>query len=187
MARLETRTIYDEMGVRPVINATGHATVLGGSRVSDRVKQAMEEANKQFVVMKELLERSGQVIAGILGAEAAYVTSGCAGALTLSAAAVMTGKDLEKIRRLPRTAGMKNEIVIQKRHRYKYDRCLTITGAKLVEVGTQKGTTAEQLERAIGPRTAGRPLLLPLGAYSWPLASSGGGAHRPLQRGACHR
>ena len=35
-----------------------------------------------------------------------------------------------------------------------FDRCFTLTGAKLVEVGDDEGTTREQLEEAIGPRTA---------------------------------
>lgn len=90
----------------------------------------------------------------LLGAEAGYITPGCAGALALAAAACVTGNDAAKMARLPDTTGMKNEIVIQKIQRYKYDRCCTIIGARYVEAGDANGTTAEQLEAAIGPRTA---------------------------------
>jgi D-glucosaminate-6-phosphate ammonia-lyase len=147
-------TIYDDLGVKPVINLAGHLTVLGGSSPSPRVKAAMDSANRYFVQMAELLERSGKIVAGLLGTEAAYVTSGASAALALGAAACMTGKDPAKIAQLPDTTGMKNELVIQKRHRYHYDRPPTITGARLVEVGDDSGTTPEQLAAAIGPRTA---------------------------------
>jgi len=33
-------TIYDDLGVKPVINARGHNTVLGGSTPSPRVKRS---------------------------------------------------------------------------------------------------------------------------------------------------
>jgi len=162
--------IYQELGVRRVINARGHQTLLGGSRLSPKVLQAMAEANEHFVEMEELLRRSGEVIAKLIGVEAAYVTSGCAAALALASAACMTGTDLEKASRLPDTTGMPNEILIQRRQRYKYDRCVTIFGARLVEFGDDNSATAEQLDAAIGPQTAailywapsGRPGHMPI-------------------------
>lgn len=129
--------------------------------------------------MKELLESSGKRIAEILGAEAAYVTPGCCAALGLGVAACMAGSDPEKMERLPDTTGMKNEVLIQKGGRIKYDRCLTAVGARSVEVGDdsrtgpsqserahsrffiptkspdgQPRTSSEQIEQAIGPSTA---------------------------------
>ena len=63
--------------------------------------------------MGDLTAKAGDYIAGLLGTEAAYPTSGCAAAMTLSSAVVMTGNDVEKMGRLPDTTGMKNEILIQ--------------------------------------------------------------------------
>ena len=114
----------------------------------------MDAANLHYVEMKELMEKSGEFAARVLGCEAAYVTSGCAAALSLSTAACMAGEDREKIARLPDTTGMKSEVLIQKTHRYTFDRCFTIPGGKLIEVGDDNGCTAEQLEEAIGPKTA---------------------------------
>ena len=48
---------------------------------------------------------------------------------------------------------MKDEILIQRALRVKYDRCVTVCGARLVEVGDESGTTAGQLASAIGPKT----------------------------------
>ncbi|MSS70093.1 MAG: hypothetical protein EXS64_01240 [Candidatus Latescibacteria bacterium] len=154
MSSEDGRRIYEELGVKPLINAAGNVTLIGGSRVPDRVLEAVAQANRYYVDMEELLKKSGEYIAGVFGAEAAFVTSGCGAALALGAAACVSGSDPEKMERMPDTTGMKNEILIQKRQRYSYDRCLTIFGAKLVEVGDEEGTTAAQLEAAITDRTA---------------------------------
>ena len=101
-----------------------------------------------------LQEKAGEAIAKMAGVPAAYITSGAGSALTLATAAFMAGDDDDKIQRLPDTTGMKDEILIQTKQRYWYDRCLQLAGAKLVEFGSPEKTTRENLEGAIGPRTA---------------------------------
>src|SRR4029079_18184501 len=117
-------SVYELLGVAPVINARGNNTVLGGSTPSPRVRRAMEEAERSYVDMQQLLERSGQVIAELLGAEAAYVTPGAAAAMALGTAACMTGSDPDKIGRLPDTTGMPGLVLIQARQRYHYERAV---------------------------------------------------------------
>ena len=146
--------VYERLGVRRVINAWGVATELGGWGQSERVTRAMEEANRGTVEMQELLRKSGDFIADLLGVEAAFVTSGGAAAQALSVAACMAGTDPDRIAQLPDTTGMKNEVVIQKRNRYMFDRCYTLTGASLTEAGDDDGTTEDDLDAAIGPNTA---------------------------------
>src|SRR5688572_10430404 len=94
-----TTGIYDELGVKPIINAMGIMTMLGGSTIGPRVRAAMDEANEAYVDMADLLDKSGRAIAGLLGTEAALVTSGAYAALVLGAAGIMTGKDPERIAR----------------------------------------------------------------------------------------
>ena len=146
--------IYKELGAKPVINATGSVTMLGGSTPVPEVLEAMERASGAYVPLMELQEKAGAAIARMVDVPAAYITSGAGSALTLASAAFMAGEDDDKIEQLPNTAGMKNEILIQTRHRYWYDRCLELAGATLVEFGTEEGTTADDLEQAIGPNTA---------------------------------
>ncbi|MFQ6042738.1 MAG: hypothetical protein ACE5PV_17915, partial [Candidatus Poribacteria bacterium] len=154
--------LYNDLGVNPVINALGgNMTLLGGSILSPKVSEAMELANRYYVQMEELLDKTGEIIAGYFGAEAAYVTPGCAAALALGTAACMAGLDNEKIEQLPDVTGIKHEVIIQRGLRYKYDRCLTVPGAKLVEVGDDSGTTPEQIEAAIGPNTVAITHLAP--------------------------
>jgi L-seryl-tRNA(Ser) seleniumtransferase len=148
-------SVFEQLGVTPVINARGNNTVLGGSTPSPRVRRAMEDAERYYVDMKVLLERSGAVIAGLLGTEAAYVTPGAAAALALGSAACMAGSDTDKIARLPDSTGMPNKVLLQAGHHYHYERAVTVPGAKLVEVGSPSGgTTAGQLEAALGPDVA---------------------------------
>ena len=133
MSTSNGRQLYGDLGLKPVINASGYQTVIGGSRIGPEIQAAMETANRYFVDMKDLLEKTGVIISDMLGAEAALVTPGYAAALALSTAACMSGSDPEKMEQLPDTTGIKHDILIQKKQRYHYDRCLTIFGAKLVD------------------------------------------------------
>jgi len=146
--------IYETLGVRRIVNASGTMTVLGGSLIEKETIEAMNDAAKSFVFMDELMDKAGKIVAQITGAEAAIITSGTAASLTLAAAACMTGKDLTKINKLPDTSGMKNEIIIQRLHRNAFDNCIRNSGAKLVEVGNSWSTPQWEMEAAINDKTA---------------------------------
>ena len=145
----EGEDVYRRLGVRPVINALGTATRLGGSLMPPEVVAAMGRASRQFVHLSELHEKVGQRIAQLIGVEAALVTSGAAGAITLGTAACVTGGDPEKIGRLPDTEGMKNEVIIQQGHCCGYMTQVRLVGAKVVPI-----ETPEELEKALSPKTA---------------------------------
>src|SRR5215218_5631166 len=149
-----TGTIFEHLGLPPVINASGIYTDLGGSRLSPSIWTAMAESNDSFVDMVQLLDRTGETIAGMLGVEAARITPGASAAIALGIGACLTRDDREKIERLPETSGMPNEVILQRGHRYKYDRCALLPGARTVEVGSEAGTRREEIEQAIGPSTA---------------------------------
>jgi L-seryl-tRNA(Ser) seleniumtransferase len=146
--------VYERLGVRPAINARGFNTIVGGNTPSPRMKEAMDQAQRYFVDMQDLLAKSGEIVAKLMGAEAAYITPGAAAALTLGTAACITGDDMAKVALLPDTTGMKNKVVIQKNQTYQYDRSVTIVGPKLIEVGDATGTTAAQLEAALDDKVA---------------------------------
>jgi len=146
--------MFCSLGCRPVVNACGVYTDLGGSILSPRVWQAMQEANECFVSMPELLDQTGRIVARLMDAEAGRITMSASAAITLATAACIAGSDGDKMDRLPDSEGMKNQVLIQKRHRYKYDRMVRSAGAHLLEVGDADGTTAEQLTAAIDDKTA---------------------------------
>jgi L-seryl-tRNA(Ser) seleniumtransferase len=146
--------VYDELGLRPVIHAAGTITSFGGSEPRPEVMEAMALASRSFIGLQELNERVGSYIAQVSGAEAGMVVSGAAGGVVLSMAACMTGTNPAKVRQLPNTEGMKDELIIQKIHRGGYSDMYGFTGAKLVEVGSIDGTLEEELEAAFTERTA---------------------------------
>jgi L-seryl-tRNA(Ser) seleniumtransferase len=149
-----TVPVYARLGVRPIINARGMNTMASGSLMPKPVLEAMTEAATAFVDMAELNARAGEHIARLVGVEAAHVTSGSAGGLLLAAAACIAGTDPDRIRRLPDTAGMRNEIVIQRCDRIHYDQSLRTAGARLVVVGEEDRCGEAEIEAAIGERTA---------------------------------
>jgi len=148
-AKAKPVNIYERLGVRTRINAKGTYTYLTGSLLPPEAARAMSEAAEHYVMLDELQRTVGEKIAQMLGVEAACVTSGAAGAMVIGAAACVAGSDPEKIKRLPDTTGMKNEVVIQKAHRYGFDHAIRNVGARLVEVETE-----DDLEGAINDKTA---------------------------------
>ena len=94
--------------------------------------QAFAAMSRHFVRLDELHDAVGRRIAKLLSCESAMVTSGGFGALTLGTAACITGTDPERIRRLPDTAGMKNEVIVQKSHRFAYDHAVRNCGVRLM-------------------------------------------------------
>jgi L-seryl-tRNA(Ser) seleniumtransferase len=146
--------VYERLGVRPVIHASGTTTRYGGSLMRPETIEAMREAAQALVNIDELNEAAGAEIARLLGAEAALVTAGSAAGLLLQAAACMTGDDPVKIARLPDSTGMRNEFIVQRAHRFAYDQAFRTAGGALVDIGLGRRTAAFELEGAIGDRTA---------------------------------
>ena len=143
------RDVIGELGVRTFLNAAGTYTRLTASKMPSEVLSAMQGASTRYVDLEELHEKAGDRIAELLECEAALVTAGCASALTLATAACVAGKDPDRIKSIPDTTGMKNEVVLQKVHRNGYDHAIRNCGVRLVEV-----ETAAELEAAISDRTA---------------------------------
>jgi len=143
------RDVIRELGVRPCINAAGTYTALTGSLMPAEVVAAIQVASRQYVRLNELHDAVGKRIAELLKCESAMVSAGCASALSLATAACVAGDDSERIRRIPDTTGMKNEVLVQRTHRVGYDHAIRNAGVRLIEI-----QTAEELEKNINERTA---------------------------------
>lgn len=152
--RKQAEGVYDRLGVRTIINASGATTAVGGSLMPEEVALAMIEASKSFVSITELNAAVGRKIAEATGAEAGYVTAGSAAGMLLSVAACITGTDPVKINRLPDSDGMANEVIIHRVHRINYDIMFRAAGGKLIEIGIPRGADVWELEDAISEKTA---------------------------------
>ena len=147
-------SIYQRLEISPIINAAGSITRLGGSRTRPETLELMSQAARVMVNIDDLNRAAGREVARLTGAEAGFVCSGAAGGLLLQAAACIAGNDPVKMRQLPNTEGLKNEIVIHTMHRFPYDQAYRAAGAKMVEFGDYLYAHPWQLEGAINERTA---------------------------------
>jgi L-seryl-tRNA(Ser) seleniumtransferase len=147
-----TGDIYAELGVTPLVNINGTVTVIGGSVMQPEVMELIRRGNEHFVLIDELEVAAGKFIAKLCKSPAGYtglVTAGAAAAMVVGYAGMMT-EDLEpRMRDIPDVSNFpKNEVIIQKSHRYPFDHQIRQTGAKLVEVETR-----EEMIAAINPKT----------------------------------
>ena len=143
------RDYFKELGIRTFINAAGTYTSMTGSLMPKEVIDAINYGSLEYVNLDELQDKVGERIAELLECEYATVSSGCFGAMSIAMAGVMSGKDPKKIKQLPDTTGLRNEVILQESHTIGYAQALTNVGAKLVKV-----KTAEDLENAINEKTA---------------------------------
>src|SRR5436309_9667526 len=88
-------SIYESIGVRPIINCKGTFTIISGSQSLPEVKRAMEEASRYYVEIDELMEGVGKRLAELTQAEWGIVTAGCAAAMTHTTSACLAGTDPE--------------------------------------------------------------------------------------------
>ena len=128
-------SVYESLGLSPIINAAGTQTRLGGTVMLPEVREAMSDAANELVPTEELQAVASTVIAQCCGSEAGFVTCGASAGMTLATAACMVGLDIAGMDRLPTAAGGRNEVVICRSHRNSYDHAYRAAGATLVEVG----------------------------------------------------
>jgi D-glucosaminate-6-phosphate ammonia-lyase len=162
MTRQTNENVYQRLGMRTIVNASGPSTRLSGGIMRPEVAAAMADASQWCVDLAELQGRASEILAETTGAEAGYVTAGASAGLMLAAAACMARLDPAKMNRLPDAAGMANEVIVARSQRNMYDHAIIQAGAKLVEVGIPdrfsgagvRDAQVWEFEAAINDRTA---------------------------------
>lgn len=145
--------IFEELGIRPYINAHDTYTVYGASRMPDAAFEAMRQISEHFVDFDELQAVVGEKIARLTRNEAAYVTNGASGALLLATAVCLARGDEHRFMKLPETDG-RNEVVVLHAQHNAYDKAIPAAGAKVVMVGDADETLEIELDGAINDNTA---------------------------------
>src|SRR5580698_9077042 len=139
-----TDDYYAKLGVEKIINAAGTYTYLTAATMPPQVLRAVTQAALHPVVLKDLQKASGEYIAKRLRCEGALVSSGASAALTLGTAACIANANGIAANLIPESVGaMKNEVIVQKAHRYEYDHAMLLCGVRIVEV-----TTLDEYRRA---------------------------------------
>ena len=149
--------IYQGMGLSRVVNASGRVTKLGVSTISDRVASAAVAGAQSYVVIDDLIDRAGKMIAAHTGAEDACPTSCASAAIAMSVAGLITKGKWTAVARMPDSTGMANEIVLQKGHSIDYGApmptMIRLGGGVPVEAGTANEVHPEDIEEAITDKT----------------------------------
>ncbi len=151
-------SVFERLGCRPIINASGKMTALGASAVEDDVAQALADAARDYVEISELLVKAGRVIAEATGTPDGLPTTGAAAAIVLGVAGVIAGEDLDRIEAIPGPVEGPREIILQKGQSVNFgasiEQMIRIGGGVPVEVGQANHVEAAHVEGAIGPNTA---------------------------------
>ena len=149
--------VYEKIGLKRVVNASGRVTILGVSTLSDEVAQAAIEGGQSYVVIDDLINRAGEIISGYTGGEDSCVTSSASAAICLTIAGLISRGKKSIIDRLPDSTGLPNEIVLQKGHSIDYGApmptMIRLGGGVPVEAGTANEVVPEDIEEAITENT----------------------------------
>jgi L-seryl-tRNA(Ser) seleniumtransferase len=128
---------YAKLGVPTIINAAGTYTTLTAACMPPEVLAAVQKAALHPVRLHDLQRKAGEYIARRLNCEGAIVTSGAAGAISLATAACIQYANNLSILDMPQAlSGRKNAVIVQRAHRYEYDRAMYLCGARVTEVVT---------------------------------------------------
>lgn len=150
-------SIYQNIGLRRVINASGRVTILGVSTLSDEVAQAAIAGGQSYVVIEELINKAGEIISQYTGGEDSCVTCSASAAICLTVAGLISKGKKSIVDRLPDSSGLPNEIILQKGHSIEFGApmptMLRIGGGVPVEVGTANEVVPEDIEEAINEKT----------------------------------
>ena len=94
-------TVYEEIGLPRVINASGRVTVLGVSTISDKVAKAAVAGGQSYVVVEDLLDKAGEIISQYTGGEDSCPTVCASAAIALSVAGMISRGKKTIMDRLP--------------------------------------------------------------------------------------
>lgn len=146
--------IFDEFGVRKVVNAYGTVTPYGGVLLAPEVLTAMSEAAQSFVDVGELAARGGRLISHLLGFPDGLVTAGAAAGLSIATAAALCGSDRSLAAALPNVQLTRREVLVHRCQRTHWTQAVRLAGARVVEFGSHGATSPDALRDAITERTA---------------------------------
>ena len=150
-------TVYEEIGLPRVINASGRVTVLGVSTISDKVAKAAVAGGQSYVVVEDLLDKAGEIISRYTGGEDSCPTVCASAAIALSVAGMISKGRKTIMDRLPDSTGLANEIILQKGHVINFnapiETMLRLGGGVPVEAGCATEVVVEDVEELINEKT----------------------------------
>lgn len=149
--------IYTTYKVKEVINASGKMTILGGSKVSCEVANAMSEGASHFYEVKDLLDKTGAYIANLLKVDSAYIVNSASGGIAQCVASSICQKNSQYLLDIYNPNNSQREVVLCKGHNVDYGTAVEVAvslgGGKVVEAGYANACHREHLESKITNNT----------------------------------
>jgi len=150
--------LHANYGLKRVVNASGRMSILGVSAPSDGVMEAMRQGGQSYVEIADLVDKAGEHIAGLVGAESAVIINSASSGIALSVAAMVTQGNRKASLKLHQSYPERREIVMLKGHNVDYgapvETMIYLGGGVLVEAGFANEGKAYHIEEAITDRTA---------------------------------
>lgn len=152
-------SIYEKYGLKQVINASGRMTALGVSTPAADVVDTVKYGLNHYFEMKDLVDKTGAYIAGLLNVENAVVVSCASAGIAQCVAATIVKDDawlLENLHAAP--LSVPHDIVVPRGHNVNFGApvgtMIMLGGGRVVEAGYSNECSPEQLAAAITPQTA---------------------------------
>ncbi|KAF1300967.1 MULTISPECIES: DgaE family pyridoxal phosphate-dependent ammonia lyase [Enterococcus] len=151
-------TSYEKFGLKEVINASGRMTILGVSKVSEKVLAAQRFGGEHFFEMSELAIKTGAYLAELLKVEDAQIVSSASAGIAQSVAALIGKGDSYHLYHPYTTKIQKREIILPKGHNVDYGTPVEVMvnqgGGRVVEAGYANMCSPEHIEMMITENTA---------------------------------
>ena len=148
---------YQKLNLKHVINASGKMTILGVSKTSSAGIEAQQFGDEHFFEISDLVKKSGQYLAKLIGAEDAVIVNSASSGIVLSIAALI-GQGSKYHVYHPFSEKYKNRnIVIPKGQNVDYgtpeEEMIALGGGKVIEAGYANMCSPEHVEMMIDDET----------------------------------
>ncbi|EOT30499.1 hypothetical protein OMQ_00203 [Enterococcus saccharolyticus subsp. saccharolyticus ATCC 43076] len=149
---------YEIFGLKEVINTSGKMTILGVSKVSERVLAAQRFGGEHFFEMEDLAIQTGKYIADLLQVDDAQIVSSASAGIAQSVAAVIGQGSLHHVYHPYDPQLTKREIILPKGHNVDYGTPVEVMvqqgGGQVVEAGYANMCTPDHLAMMVTEKTA---------------------------------
>ncbi|OJG86494.1 hypothetical protein RV16_GL000977 [Enterococcus saccharolyticus] len=141
-----------------MINTSGKMTILGVSKVSERVLAAQRFGGEHFFEMEDLAIQTGKYIADLLQVDDAQIVSSASAGIAQSVAAVIGQGSLHHVYHPYDPQLTKREIILPKGHNVDYGTPVEVMvqqgGGQVVEAGYANMCTPDHLAMMVTEKTA---------------------------------
>lgn len=148
--------IYEKLNVDKYINAAGHFTIVGGSKMSEQTLNDLTEAAQSTIDIRSLQHAVHQEVAKLTNNESAYICNGAATGLYLTIAACIQLKEGKPIKFMDFNEIYNKEVISYKGHRNPYDWSVRQLGVQIKDIGYANNieeVDPRELEYAINDNT----------------------------------